>query len=450
MMRIAARPVIAGVALLAVNASAARAQMARDSGAAMGGTPGAIPEARAGSGTSWLPDASPMRAYHFTLHAWTLMVHGAAFLQYDAQGGPRGASQLGLVNWAMLAASRRFAGGRVELRGMLSAEPATIGAAGYPLLLETGETYQGAPLHDRQHPHDLFMELSGTYGRPLVHGWSAFLYLAPVGEPALGPVAFPHRPSAAGDPLAPLGHHWQDATHVTYGVVTAGLSSGRAKLEASIFNGREPDEDRTDLDYAGRRLDSYAGRLAMAPGPHWALSAWYGYLKSPDALRPTESLHRFGAAALTSQSWGERASWSGALIYGANAHTGGAGGGALEHSALLETNLEFAGRNTLFTRIEYVRKSAAELAIPSVLPGTEYDLESMSLGFVRELGHLGPVSTGAGVVGTLSFVPAGLQAVYGSRTPTGVAVYLRFQPPSAGELMRGMSEMMNTEMSGPR
>jgi hypothetical protein len=446
-MRIAARPVMTGVALLAVYASAARGQMAPDSGAAMGGTPGESPEARAGSGTSWLPDASPIRAYHFTLHAWTLMVHGAAFAQYDAQGGPRGASQLGLVNWGMLAASHPFARGRIELRGMLSAEPATIGAAGYPLLLETGETYQGAPLHDRQHPHDLFMELSGSYGRPLVRGWDASLYLAAVGEPAVGPVAFPHRPSAAGDPLAPLGHHWQDATHVTYGVVTAGLSSERVKLEASIFNGREPDEDRTDLDYAGRRLDSYAGRLAVAPGPHWALSAWYGYLKSPDALRPTESLHRFGAAALTSRSWGEQGSWSGALIYGANAHTGG---GALEHSALLETNLEFARRNTLFTRLEYVRKSAAELAIPSVFSGTEYDLESMSLGFVRELGLLGPLSTGAGVVGTLSFVPAGLQQLYGSRAPRGAAVYLRFQPPHAGAAMRGMSEMANTEMLGPR
>jgi hypothetical protein len=413
----------------------------------MARTPWAIPEARAGSGTSWLPDASPIRAYHFALHAWTLMLHGAAFLQYDAQGGPRGASQLGLVNWGMLAASRPFAGGRVELRGMMSAEPATIGAAGYPLLLETGETYRGAPVHDRQHPHDLFMELSGTYERLLVGGWGASLYLAAIGEPALGPVAFPHRPSAAGDPLAPLGHHWQDATHVSYGVVTAGLSSQRVKLEASIFNGREPDEDRTDLDYAGRGLDSYAGRLAVAPGPHWALSAWYGYLKSPDALRPTESLHRFGAAALTSGACGEEGSWSGALIYGANAQTGG---GALEHTALLETNLECARRNTLFTRIEYVRKSAAELAIPTVLPGTEYDLESLSLGFVRELGLLGPVSTGVGVVGTLSFVPAGLQPVYGSRTPRGGAVYLRFQPPHAGEAMRGMGEMMNTEMSGPR
>lgn len=442
-MRIAARPVMTGVALLALTASAARAQIVRDSGAAMA----PISEARAGSGTSWLPEASPMRAYHFALHAWTLMVHGAAFMQYDAQGGPRGASQFGLVNWGMLAASRPFAGGRVELRGMLSAEPATIGAAGYPLLLESGESYQGAPLHDRQHPHDLFMELSGTYGHRLVRGWGASLYLAPVGEPALGPVAFPHRPSAAGDPLAPLGHHWQDATHVTYGVVTAGLASERVKLEASIFNGREPDEDRTDLDYAGRRLDSYAGRLAMAPGPHWALSAWYGYLKSPEAVRPTESLHRFGAAALTSRSSGDEGSWSSALIYGANAYTGG---GALEQSALLETNLEFARRNTLFTRIEYVRKSAAELAIPRVLPGTEYDLESVSLGFVRELGLLGPLSTGAGVVGTLSFVPAGLQPVYGSRVPTGVAAYVRFQPPHAGEAMPGMNGMMHQEMSGPR
>ncbi|HYR97382.1 MAG TPA: hypothetical protein VEO58_00100, partial [Gemmatimonadales bacterium] len=161
-----------------------------------------IPESRMGSGTSWLPDASPMHAAHVMLGEWSLMLHGKGFVQYDWQGGPRGSNQVGFVNWAMAAASRSLGGGRLELRGMLSAEPWTVGSRGYPLLLQSGESYRGATLHDRQHPHDLFMELAALYERPVARNLGLSIYLAPVGEPAVGPVAFPHRPSAGADPLA--------------------------------------------------------------------------------------------------------------------------------------------------------------------------------------------------------------------------------------------------------
>src|SRR3989441_8210395 len=154
------------------------------------------------------------------------------------------------------------------------------------LLVQTGESYQGVPLHDRQHPHDLFMELSALYERPVARNLGLSLYLAPVGEPAVGPVAFPHRPSAGDDPMAPTSHHWQDGTHITFGVVTAGVFTRNAKLEASWFNGREPDENRTHFDYTGRRLDSYSARLTVNPGPRWSLSTWYAYLKSPEGLHP--------------------------------------------------------------------------------------------------------------------------------------------------------------------
>src|SRR5207247_772095 len=191
-----------------------------------------------------------------------------------------------------------------------------------PLLVQSGESDQGAPLHDRQHPHDLFMELAALYERPVARHFALSLYLAPVGEPAVGPVAFPHRPSAADDPLAPISHHWQDGTHITFGVVTAGIFTRSAKLEASWFNGREPDEIRTNFDYAGRRLDSYSARLTVNPEPRWSVSAWYAYLRSPEALNPDESLHRIGASALTTQPVGTEGTWSSALIYGANAQIG--------------------------------------------------------------------------------------------------------------------------------
>src|SRR6266851_5420297 len=158
-----------------------------------------IPLTRSGSGTSWLPDAAPMHAHHMMLSGWELMAHGVAFLQYDRQTGTRGSDQFGSVNWGMLMASHDLEGGRLHLRGMVSLEPFTIGARGYPLLLQSGEAYHGAPLVDRQHPHDLFMEIAAQYDHAITHDLALSLYAAPVGEPALGPAAFPHRPSAAND-----------------------------------------------------------------------------------------------------------------------------------------------------------------------------------------------------------------------------------------------------------
>src|SRR6266496_3834136 len=410
--------------LLAGAASPLRAQMG----------PLGIPETRMGSGTSWLPEASPMHAAHYMLGRWTLMLHGKGFLQYDWQGGSRGSNQLGIVNWGMVAATRPLGGGQLQLRAMLSAEPWTIGSRGYPLLVQSGESYQGAPLHDRQHPHDLFMELSALYERPVARNLGLSLYLAPVGEPAVGPVAFPHRPSAADDPLAPISHHWQDGTHITFGVVTAGVFTRNVKLEASWFNGREPDENRTNFDYTGRRLDSYSARLTVNPGRRWSLSTWYAYLKSPEGLHPDESLHRIGAAALTTQPVGTKGTWSSGLIYGANDQIGP---GPLASSIVLESTVDLDGRNAFFG-------SAEELVISSVPPTTQYDVGALALGYLRTVGTVAGLAAGVGVRGSVNFVPSSLSAVYGSRAPAGVAIYFRFQPVGAregGMKMDGMPGM---------
>lgn len=399
-----------------------------------GGAPLGIPESRGGSGTSWLPDASPMHDSHITLGRWTLMLHGQAFFQYDRQAGARGSNQLGAINWAMAAASRSLGAGQIELRSMLSAEPWTIGSRGYPLLLQTGESYQGASLHDRQHPHDLFMELAALYERPIGRNLGLSLYLAPVGEPALGPVAFPHRPSAADDPLAPISHHWQDGTHITFGVVTAGVFTRNVKVEASWFNGREPDENRTNFDYANRQLDSWSARVSVNPDARWSFSAWYGYLESPEGLNPGESLHRLGAAALTTQRVGEGGSWSSALIFGANMALGA---GKLSPSLLLESAFEPDGHDAFFGRAEYVRKSANELVIAAAPATTEYAIGALAVGYLRTVGRVAGLSAGAGVRGSLNVLPAGLAGVYGSRTPTGVAIYVRLRPEGKGhELMK--------------
>ena len=386
-----------------------------------------IPMTRMGSGTAWLPDASAMRAWHFTAGRWMLMVHGDAFLQYDYQDGPRGDDQLGSINWAMLMAMRPLAGGTLHLHGMASAEPLTVGRRGYPLLLQSGETFQDQALHDRQHPHDLFMELSLMYERPISSQLGAVVYAAPVGEPGIGPVAYMHRPSALNDPFAPLSHHWTDATHITYGVLTGGIFSRTLKLEGTLFNGREPDEDRYDFDFDP--LDSYGVRLSATPTAHWALAASYGFLNEPEALHPDDDQRRLGASVLHTAPLGEGGEWASAVVYGANKHVAGDGSGSepWQHSVMLESNLQLDRSSTVYGRLEYVRKSSEDLRIPGV-EDQPYDIGSLSLGYVRELAWWKGATVGLGARGGISLVPAALEGAYGSRTPAGFAVFLRVRP----------------------
>lgn len=404
-----------------------------------------IPMQRKGSGTTWLPDATPMYGSHAMLAGWDVMLHGVAFVQYDDQGSTRGGRQLGSVNWGMAMASRGVAGGALSLSGMLSAEPFTVGARGYPLLLQSGEAYHGAALHDRQHPHDLFMELAAQYDHAIGRNLAAFVYAAPVGEPALGPVAFPHRPSAADDPLAPIGHHWQDATHVSFGMVTAGVYTRMLRVEGSIFNGREPDDIRTNFDYHGRTLDSYAGRVTVNPTERWSASASYGYLKSPEQLAPGESEHRMTASVLYGRPVGVGGHWASALIYGGNVH---AGSSRLASSYLAESDLALDARNTVFGRGEIVEKSGDELTIGT--PTTLYTVGELTVGYVRELVPLLGGRVGLGAAATLNVVPSALGVTYGTRTPLGATVFLRVRPGAMrmGSAMKPDADMKMSDMPG--
>lgn len=256
--------------------------------------------------------------------------------------------------------------------------------------------------------------MAAFYQRALTRRVGLEVYLAPSGEPALGPVAFPHRPSAADDPFAPLAHHWQDATHVSFGVATLGLFTRTVKVEGSWFNGREPDQNRTDFDFRGRRLDSWAVRLSVNPAPRWSFAAWLGFLKSPDALHPDTSLCRYGASILTQQPWGRDGSWASALIWGVNRD---AGSGTMEPSLLLETTLDLNARDAVFGRAEYVRKTAEDLVVPGLAPATALDLGSLTAGYRRALTSLGGVQVAIGALGTVTAVPADLRGMYGSRLP---------------------------------
>ncbi|MGI8497110.1 MAG: hypothetical protein ACR2OG_05955 [Gemmatimonadaceae bacterium] len=389
---------------------------------------------RMGSGTTWIPDAVSLPSRHIPARGWDVMVHGFIFGQYDAQRGPRGDHQIGSLNWAMLMASREIGGGMFQARTMLSVDPATVGGRGYPLLLQSGEMYRGEPLHDRQHPHDFLMELGVLYERPFARDVAWSLYAAPSGEPALGPVAFMHRPSAMDIPTANLTHHWQDATHISFGVLTAGLFTRRAKLEGSVFNGREPDDRRWNIDPI--HLDSYSARVTINPTENWSAAVGFGYLKSPEALRPEESMHRVTASILHGMKLGRDGQWSSAFIWGANRHSGRA---ATTHGALLESDAVLDARNTLIARAEYVQKSAEDLAldgpVPFSLPGSAtfdpervFDVSALSLGYIREVGRWAWATIGVGAQGTVNVVPGALESVYGSRAPLGGLLFLRLRP----------------------
>jgi hypothetical protein len=381
-----------------------------------------VSRARMGSGTSWLPDSSPMYGLMGGKGQWGFMVHGNIFAGYDWFGGERGSDQVISVNSVMGMAWRDLGPGELMFRAMLSAEPLTVGTQGYPLILQTGETAGGEPLHDRQHPHDLFMELAAIYVVPLTRGVALQLYLAPAGEPALGPTAFPHRISAMADPLAPLGHHWQDSTHIAFGVLTAALFTRSFKLDASWFNGREPDEYRWDLDL--RIPDSYSGRFTWAPGESWSLQASYGYLASPEALEPDLSIHRITASATHNLRLGAQGNLATTLVFGQNIPSEGPATPAF----LLESTWSPNPRHSVFGRAEYVRKTGHDLVLPEELEHTAFSTGMLGLGYVVHLDPVASLVPGVGVRGSLGLVEAALEPFYGTRLPLGAMVFMQLRP----------------------
>jgi hypothetical protein len=359
---------------------------------------------REASGTSWQPDAAAHAGVHVMRGEWSLMVHGQAGLVYDQQGGPRGDHRVFSDNMVMALASRPAGPGRLGLRLMASLEPATIGKEGYPLLLQPGETADGVhPLVDRQHPHDLLMELAGVYR--VTRGANAlFLYAGLPGEPALGPPAYMHRASGADAPETPISHHWLDSSHVTWGVLTLGAVLGDWKLEASAFRGREPDEQRWNIETP--KLDSHAFRASWNPAPAWSLQASHGRLASVEELEPGVDVDRTTASAIWDTSRPGRP-WQTTLAWGRNR----ARPGHTLDAALLETAVTLEGRHTLTARIERARKDEL-FESPDPRAGDPFTVGKLAASYRYDFWRGEHVSVGAGALGSVSFVPAALDDAY--------------------------------------
>ena len=381
---------------------------------------------REASGTAWLPDETPMYAIHAQRGPWLLMAHENAFVQFLHESGPRGNDQYGSINWVMGMAHRDAGPGRLLLRGMFSAEPWSIQGCGYPDLLASGEQCEGEKIHDRQHPHDFVMEISGEYDAPLSGSVRWQVYGGPAGEPALGPVGFPHRISALPNPLAPISHHWLDSTHITYGVVTGGVYGGRWKAEGSVFNGREPDETRTNIDFAA--LDSVSGRVWFLPTSRIALQLSAGRLTEAEAAEhgePRADVSRTTASLTYHSAPMHNSIWATTIAWGRNEESGHG-----SNAFLAETSLTLHDADSWFGRFEIAGKTAHDLALGDSRDET-FTVAKIQAGYTRYMQAWQGLKPGIGGALSAGLVPRRLEPAYGRRVNTGAAVYVTLRPAAA-------------------
>jgi hypothetical protein len=378
-----------------------------------------------GSGTDAQPNSTPTPMLMMTAGQWKLMLHGEAFLNIQQQSGPRGADKLFSTNWIMPMAQRKLGRGTLTLRTMFSFEPATVTRRYYPELFQQGETAYGKPIVDGQHPHDFFMELAALYDVKLGENGLLSFYVAPVGDPAMGPAAYPHRASAAENPLATLGHHLEDSTHIANDVVTAGLTWSVARLEASGFHGREPDEFRWDIDSG--KIDSWSLRATVNPGQNWSAQYSFGHLTGPEALHPAEDVDRMTASVMYNRPLAN-GNWASTLLWGRNHSSEG----LIWNAYLAESTLRFSSRNYVWGRVENVDRTNELLLRNRFEPASFSEsrigrVQAYTAGYERDVAHLaGHIAVGVGTQLTLYSTPPSLRADYGSH-PLGGVVFLRLR-----------------------
>jgi len=383
------------------------------------------------SGTSIEPASTPIPMLMSAGKGWMLMLHGAAFITNTQQSGPRGADKLFSTNWIMPMAQRQVGPGQLTLRAMFSLEPATVTDRQYPLLFQQGETAFGKPIIDGQHPHNFFMELSALYDIQLGERSLLSLYAAPIGDPAIGPTAYPHRLSASENPLAPLSHHQQDSTHIAYNVLTAGLTLDVVRIEASGFHGGEPSEQRWGFQPSpnGHAIDSYSTRITLSPRPNWTAQYSIAHITSPEALYPNEDQQRQTASIIYNRPL-HNGNWSNTLVWGrAKSLTDHP---SRQNSYLLESLICFRTRNYAWTRLENAARTNELLLLPgSPLPPNFEEspighVAAYSFGYDRDFHFIPHLLTAPGAQFTTYTPPPALVSTYGSH-PFGVAIFVRFR-----------------------
>jgi len=387
--------------------------------------------AHTSSGTSAEPDSTPAPMLMSMRGPWMLMFHANSFIVDEQESSPRGRDKFFSTNWFMPMAQRGLGPGVFAFRVMLSLEPATITGRQYPLLFQQGETAFGLPIADAQHPHNLFMEIAALYDVKLGSKTLLSLYAAPVGDPAIGPTAYPHRASASEDPVGSLGHHQEDSTHISDDVVTAGLTYRSVRIEASGFHGREPNENRWNIRQGG--IDSWSTRFTLQPGKNWSGQYSYARIASPEALYPQENQNRMTASAMYNRPLRE-GNWASTIAWG---RTRSLPDGAPFNSYLLESTVRFRVKNSVWTRLENAERSneliLGEAPLP---PGFQEQpigmVQAYTLGYDRDFDLVPHLASAIGAQFTTYGVPNRLRPTYGEH-PAGAAFFLRLRPFSGGK-----------------
>jgi hypothetical protein len=402
----------------------------------MGQTVLLMPSFHASSGTAWQPASVPETMWMISPGGWELMFHAQVFITYNHQGGPRGEGKAESTNYFMFMEQHRLWSGTLLFRQMFSAESLTSPHPGFPELFQTGETYHGQPLVDHQHPHNVFAELAALYTLPVSEKITWLLYGGPSAEPALGPVTYMHRQSASEDPEAPLGHHLQDSTHTSFGVVTTGfifdLSQtktkfarlGVLKIEGSAFNGHEPNEERWSIQLAP--LDSWSFRATTAPTRNWTAQYSLGYLQHPEALDVSNEFRQTASVEYNRAFSGGKlgnGNWASSLIWGRKHKELE---DTTQNSYLLESTLNFLTRDYAYTRLELVDKD--EL-FPDAPLHPSYRIGAYTFGGVRDVIHSEHWQIGLGGDVTFYSKPTVLDPVYGDN-PVSFHLFVRLRPGS--------------------
>ena len=375
------------------------------------------------SGTSRNPEARSLPMVMMPKGSWSLMFMGQGFWVDTQQRSPRGGDKVYSTNWFMTSTEHPLAGGTVMLETMLSLEPATVTNRSYPELFQTGETAYGRPLVDSQHPHNFVMGLGVHYAHRLSESALLHLYYAPVGDPALGPVAYPHRASAMEIPEATLGHHWQDSTHISDNVATVELRYKIASVEASGFYGTEPPENR--WIFTTGPMNSYSGRFNFFPSKNWSAQVSAGRLAHPEREQPGDVVRSTASVSYTRPIG--RNAWATSLIWGRNHETLT---GRNLNSYLLESVFPFATKNFVTGRIELVDKDELFADQPAVeghlaaTVGSTFRVQAYTAGYTRDIAQIRDLETGLGFNITAYVVPSAVQPYYGSH-PWGINVFLR-------------------------
>jgi hypothetical protein len=424
------------------------------------------------SGTSIEPATTPVPMLMSQHGPWRLMLHANAFAANTQQqaNSPRNHDVFFSTNWIMPMAQRQLGPGQITVRAMFSFEPATIGNRNYPELFQQGETAYNNPIVDGQHPHDFFMELAALYDLKLSPNTLLSFYAAPIGDPAIGPTAYPHRQSASEDPIAALGHHQEDSTHIAFNTLTGGLTYRIARIELSGFHGGEPDEHRWAFQPSpnGHAIDSWSTRLTISPTPDLTGQYSYAHITSPEALYPREDQQRQTASVMYHHTFHSSSTPASSSMPGMNiqdmpgmnmtstqqgsappmhmlpeprtdlattilwGRTRSLSDNSKENSYLAEALLRFASTNYVWTRIENAGRSNELLLTPATaLPPafTESPIghvAAYTLGYDHDFPLGRHLLAAPGAQLTLYRTPEALRPTYGN-TPTAETIFIRFR-----------------------